>query len=99
MTSRRISVVALLLILSAVLASAEKFPNGTRVTVRVNQTLSSGKSHKGEAWDGVVTRDVVVNGKTVARAGDPVRGTVSYVKPSGRLHAPGELSIRLVSIK
>lgn len=99
MTIRRISVATLLFLVSVALASAEKFPSGTHVTVRVGSTLSSGKAHKGEVWDGVLTRDVVVHGKTVARAGDPVRGTVSYVKPSGRLHAPGEISIRLASIK
>lgn len=98
MTIRKISVVAVLFLFSVVLAAAEKFPDGTHVTVRVGNTLSSGSAHKGQAWDGVLTRDVVVSGKTVARAGDPVKGKVSYVKPSGRLHAPGEISIRLASI-
>jgi hypothetical protein len=99
MTIRKLSVMALLLVFSAALAGAEKFPNGTHVTVRVNNTLSSGTAHKGQAWDGVLTKDITVNGKTVARAGDAVKGKVSYVKSSGRLHAPGEISIRLASIK
>lgn len=99
MTIRKLSVTALLFIFSVALASAEKFPNGTHVTVRVGSTLSSGTAHKGQGWDGVLTKDIVVNGKTVARAGDPVKGKVSYVKPSGRLHAPGEISIRLASIR
>lgn len=98
MTIRRISLAALLFLFSVALAVAERFPNGTHVTVRVGSTLSSGTAHKNEAWSGVLTRDVVVNGKKVAKAGDPVKGKVSYVKPSGRLHAPGEISIRLASI-
>lgn len=98
MPTHKISAVALLMICSALLASAERFPNGTHVTVRVGQTLSSGTAHKGESWEGVLTRDVVVNGKKVASAGDRVKGTVTYAKSSGRLHAPGELSIRLSSI-
>lgn len=98
MRTHKAFAVALLVIFSALLASAEKFPNGTHVTVRVGQTLSSGTAHKGESWDGVLTQNVIVNGKTVAKAGDRVKGTVTYAKSSGRLHAPGELSIRLFSI-
>lgn len=98
MTKRNVSAVALLVVFTAILAHAEKFPNGTHVTVRVNDTLNSGSAHKGQGWDGVLTRDVVVKGKKVARAGESVRGKVTYVKSSGRLHAPGEISIRLSSI-
>jgi hypothetical protein len=94
----RISVPFLLLFLSITFASAERFPNGTRVTARVGQSLSSAHARKGQVWEGTLTRDVVVHGKRVARAGDPVRGQVTYVKPSGRLHGPGEISIRLTSI-
>jgi len=89
----------LLLVCCVALATAEKFPNGTRVTVRVGNSLNSGSAHKGEVWEGTLTRDILVHGKTVARAGDRVKGKVTYVKPSGRLHAPGEISIRLTSIK
>ena len=32
------------------------------------------------------------------KSGAPVKGKVAYVKPSGRLHAPGELTVRLTSI-
>lgn len=98
MRLRRISVLGLVLLFS-VIASAERFPSGTRATVRINQTLSSGRAHKGEAWTGVLTRDIFVHHKRVARAGDRVRGTVTYVKHSGRLHEPGQISIRLISIK
>lgn len=97
MTFRKLSVLSLVLLFS-LFASAARFPNGTHATVRVNRRLSSGTAHKGEAWQGVLTRDVIVHGKRVARAGDRVQGTVSYVKRSRRLHDPGEISIRLSSI-
>jgi hypothetical protein len=97
MTYRKFSVVALFLLFS-IFASAERFPNGTHATVRVDRSLNSGTAHKGEAWQGVLTRDVIVHGKRAARAGDRVRGMVSYVKRSGRLHDPGEITIRLTSI-
>lgn len=98
MAIRKLSIVGLLLICSVALASAEKFPSGTRATVRVGATLNSATAHKGQVWEGTLTRDIIVHRKKVARAGDSVRGIVSFVKPSGRLHAPGEISIRLTSI-
>jgi hypothetical protein len=66
--------------------------------VRINSAISSGTAHAGEKWTGVVARDVVVSGHTVAKKGDEAAGTVTYVKPSGRLHAPGQLSLRLTSV-
>jgi hypothetical protein len=99
MTSRKLSVLGLLIICCTALSAAvEKFPAGTHVMVRINTSLNSGTAHKGQAWDGTLTRDVVVHGKTVAKAGDPVKGHVSYVKRSGRLSDPGQLSLRLSSI-
>lgn len=98
MMIRRISALGLLLIFCMALGAAERFPSGTRVTARIGTSLSSASAHKGETWHGTLTRDVVVHGKRAARAGDPVRGQVTYVKPSGRLHNPGEISIRLTSI-
>lgn len=98
MKIRNISFLGLLLACFVSLATAEKFPGGTHVTVRIGHTLNSGTAHKGEPWNGTLTRDVVVHGRKIAKAGDRVKGTVTYVKPSGRLHAPGELSVRLASI-
>src|SRR5207302_1964841 len=73
-------------------------PSGTAIPVRVNSTLSSGTAHAGEKWDGVVARDVVVNGNTVVKAGTSARGTVSSAESSGRLHKPGRISLRLTSV-
>lgn len=98
MTVKKISVTTLMMLLFSLLASAERFPNGTHATVRVGRSMSSGTAHKGEAWEGTLTRNIVIKGKTVAHAGDRVRGMVSYVKHSGRLHDPGQISIRLTSI-
>jgi hypothetical protein len=41
----------------------------------------------------------VVDGKTVAKAGAPAKGKVTYAKSSGRLHAPGQVTVRLTSIQ
>jgi hypothetical protein len=90
--------IVLMILLAATLAMAAEFPAGTKFTVRVSNELSSGRNHPGDAWEGVLTRDVVVNGKIVAKAGAPVRGKVTSAQSSGRLKAPGTLSVRLTSV-
>jgi hypothetical protein len=86
-----------LLLLSS-LSFAARIPAGTRVPVRLNSAISSGTAHAGERWTGTVAQNVIVNGQTVARRGDEAAGKVTYVKPSGRLHEPGRLTLRLTSI-
>lgn len=69
------------------------------MTVRTGSQISSGSAHAGDTWRGSLVRDVVVSGKTVAHRGDEVTGKVTSAKSSGRLHAPGQLTLRLISIK
>ncbi len=87
-----------MLFASSALAGAVTIPAGSRATVRLNTSLSSATAHKEQPWSGTLTSDIVAEGKTLAKAGDPVKGKVTYVVSSGRLHKPGELSLRLVSI-
>ncbi len=89
---------ALLALLSA-MAAAQTIPAGTKITVRSGTEISSATAKVGEAWNGVLARDLVVGGKTAAKQGDPVSGTVSLAKSSGRLHAPGQLSLRLTAVR
>ncbi|MFI5105930.1 MAG: hypothetical protein ACHP79_13480, partial [Terriglobales bacterium] len=60
--------------------------------------MSSATAHKEQAWSGTLTSDIVADGKTIAKAGDSVKGKVTHVIRSGRLHKPGELSLRLTAI-
>lgn len=80
------------------LASAQSIPAGTRITVRSGTQISSASAKAGEAWNGVLAKDLVVGSKTLAKKGAPVSGTVTLAKSSGRLHAPGQLTIRLTSV-
>ena len=98
MRIQRFIVFAMLLFCSALLVSAASIPAGTHVTVRLGSTISSGAAHSGETWQGTLARDVVVNGQTVAKSGSEVIGKVTYAKSSGRLHAPGQLTLRLTSV-
>lgn len=98
-TIARFLVPAVMLLGSTLLAAAAEIPAGTHVNVRINESLSSGSARTGQSWSGTLTSDVSADGKVLAKAGDPVKGKVTYVKASGRLHDPGQLSLRLSSIK
>jgi hypothetical protein len=82
----------------SVLAAAQSIPAGTKVTVRTTSTLSSGTTRAGETFAATLSKDLVVHGKKIARKGDPVKGKVTLSKSSGRLHAPGQLTLRLTSV-
>jgi hypothetical protein len=85
-------------LLSSLFAFSQTIPSGTHVSVRIGQEISSGKAEAGQSFQGTLARSIVVHGKTIAKAGAPVHGKVSEAKSSGRLHAPGELSLRLTSV-
>ncbi|HEY2114712.1 MAG TPA: hypothetical protein VGJ51_06460 [Candidatus Angelobacter sp.] len=89
---------AILLMIAVLAANAAEIPSGSHAAVRLNTSLSSATAHTGEVWGGTLTHDIVEHGKVVARAGAPVKGKVTYVNRSGRLHKPGALTLRLTSI-
>jgi hypothetical protein len=91
--------IAFLVTLLALAASAQTIPAGTRLTVRVGSEISSGTAKAGDRFEATLARPLVVNGKTLARTGAPVRGKVTSAKSSGRLHAPGELTLRLTGVQ
>lgn len=98
MNLRKSILLAMLLPIAVSAASAAEIPSGSHATVRLNTSLSSATAHTGEAWSGTLTHDIIDHGKVVARAGAPVKGKVTYVNRSGRLHKPGALTLRLTSI-
>jgi len=89
--------VALLLVSAA--ASAQRIPAGTQVTVQLSEGLNSGKATEGQTWSGTLANDVTSpSGKILVRRGSSVTGVVSEAKDSGRLHAPGVLSVKLTDV-
>jgi hypothetical protein len=98
MKLRNSMLLAFLLTFSGFWAEAATIPSGSHATVRINTALSSATARIGEGWSGTLTNDIVNHGKVVARAGAPVKGKVTYVNRSGRLHKPGALTLRLTSI-
>jgi hypothetical protein len=100
MTVRRLfPLIVIALLMSAITVSAQEIPAGTKISVRVGSELNSGNATVGQQWQGSLSRELVVNGKTVASKGSTVRGKVTAATSSGRLHAPGELSVRLTSVE
>ena len=98
MMSRLVKTLVVLIALG-LSAIAQTVPAGTRITVRTDSQINSASARVGQSFHANLVKDLVVNGKTIAKAGAPAKGKVTYAKPSGRLHAPGEVTIRLTSIQ
>jgi hypothetical protein len=98
MLGKSLKIVSVLMLL-ALVATPQTIPAGSTITVRVGSEISSGTAKVGDRFDATLAHNLVVNGKTLAKAGAPARGKVTSAKSSGRLHAPGELSVRLTSVQ
>jgi len=73
-------------------------PAGTPLQVRLGQTIDTGTTKEGTAFEGTLAEALVVNGTTVAPVGSDVAGQVTHVVSSGRLSRPAELSLVLNSL-
>ena len=62
----RAGICAIPLLAAFSLWAAELVP-GTRVQVRLGQTISSATAHSGDSWSGTLASDLVVDGKTIAK--------------------------------
>jgi hypothetical protein len=79
-------------------AFAGGIPSGTEIRVRLDHTISSDKAKPGDTWTGTVHRNVVADGRTLARRGDDVHGIVVNSESSGRLAGKGVLELQLKSV-
>jgi hypothetical protein len=73
-------------------------PAGTRITVRLGETLSSKSSTAGQSFAATVAQPVVVEGSTVIARGAAARGTVVDAKALGRFKGGALLEVRLESV-
>ncbi|HET9085907.1 MAG TPA: BON domain-containing protein [Acidobacteriaceae bacterium] len=74
-------------------------PAGTKIRVRLAQTLSTKHSRTGDPFSGTVASPVQVNGETVIPAGANASGTVIQSKSQGRFAGQAVLAVRLDSIR
>ena len=74
-------------------------PTGTKLEVTLARDLATDKDQPGDAWEGSLAADVVVDGKLVWSAGSPARGVVTQSAAAGRLSSgKGALGIRLTEV-
>ena len=74
-------------------------PAGTRISVRIGQTIDSKTATEGQPFSGTVATPVTVRGRTVIRAGSAASGTVVATKSRGRFKGEGFLQLRLDSVR
>lgn len=71
---------------------------GTYVTVRLNQTLSSDKNHPGDAFSATLAKPVIVDGVVVAQPGQTLGGRVVEAEKAGRVSGTSKLRIQLTDL-
>ncbi len=74
-------------------------PAGTRIRVRLGETLSTKENQAGDSFTGIVVDPVQVGGQTVIRAGARARGVVTEAKSLGRFEGQAVLAIRLDDVR
>jgi hypothetical protein len=96
---RLVSTFLALALLWPALAQAEgTLPQGTKITVVTDQSISSKSAKAGQTVTGSVAHDVTVDGKVVIPKGSAVKLSVSSVQASGRLSTPAKLYLRLRTV-
>ena len=73
-------------------------PEGTVVTVRLGETLSSKDSSAGQGFSATVAEPVAVDGKTVIEKGAAARGSVVDAKSMGHFKGGALLEVKLDSV-
>ncbi len=71
---------------------------GTYVTVRVNQVLSSDHNHPGDAFTASLARPIIVDGVIVAQRGQTIGGVVKEAQKAGRVEGVSHLGIQLTDL-
>lgn len=71
---------------------------GTYVTVRVNQLLSSDRNHPGDAFTASLARPIIVDGVIVAQRGETVGGVVKEAQKAGRVEGVSRLGVQLTDL-
>jgi hypothetical protein len=89
---------ALVLFAATSFLSAADIPKGTKITVRLESLIESNSAEFGQTFDASLTRDLVVNHKTVAAAGSKVEGMIERVGQGGNGYA-AFITVKLTSLE
>jgi len=71
---------------------------GTYVTVRINQWLSSDRNQKGDTFTATLDQPIVVDGYVVAQRGQTVYGRVTQAQKAGRVEGTSKLGVELTQL-
>lgn len=88
-------ITTLVAVASVIYAATVKVPQGTPVTLKFAQALSSRTAKSGQTVKLNVAKDVVVNGTTVLKAGTPVTATISEVGKSDRFGKNAQIKLTI----
>jgi type IV secretion system protein VirB10 len=81
------------------LAADNNVSEGTRITLQLNETLSTKSNAEGDAFTAVVTMPVYLGGRIVIPKGSVVNGSISRILRPGRLKGKAILDLIFQSIK
>jgi hypothetical protein len=74
-------------------------PEGTRITLQLNQTLSTKSNAEGDTFTTVVTMPVYLSDRVVIPKGSVINGSISRILRPGRLKGKAILDLIFQSIK
>ncbi|MGI4758458.1 MAG: PEGA domain-containing protein [Janthinobacterium lividum] len=78
---------------------ANTLMDGTAVSLRISETISSEDAHVGQQVPFEVTEDVVVQGVTVIAKGSAAVGSVTQAEPKKRMGRGGKLDVVIDSVR
>jgi hypothetical protein len=89
----------LCLVLPAIAPAATSLPTGTKITVTIDESISSKTAKVGQGVVATISHDVTANGKVVIPKGSHAKLVVTSAQASGRLSTPAKLWLRLKSVE
>ncbi len=90
----------LLLTLSAAIAAAQvTIPDGTKLRVRLDQTISSATAEQGQTVELSVTEAIKIDGQVVFPEGARVTGTVTEAREKARMGRAGKLDFSIDRVR
>lgn len=71
---------------------------GTTISVRMTDSINSGRNHQGDIWHGTLDAPLMVGETVVVPEGTDVQGRVAEVKDAGHFAGQPELALELTNI-
>jgi hypothetical protein len=74
-------------------------PEGTELSVRTTNTLSTKTAQAGQAFTGSLDTPLIIDGDTIARKGADVTGSIVASDDGGRVEGVAHITVRLTSLQ